>query len=52
MDSFVLDDSFPKDTQPPEIKIPLKTHQLTLVKKCSELENSSNISSVSLRYSM
>jgi hypothetical protein len=44
MDSFVLDDSFPKDTQPKEIKIPLKTHQLTLVKKCSELENSSNVS--------
>jgi hypothetical protein len=44
MDSVVLDDSFPKDTQPPEIKIPLKTHQLTLVKKCSELENSSQVS--------
>jgi len=44
MDSVVLDDSFPKDTQPSDIKIPLKTHQLTLLKKCSELENSSNVS--------
>ena len=42
MDSVVLDDTFSKDTQPKEIKIPLKTHQLTLLKKCSELENSSH----------
>ena len=42
MDSLVLDDSFPKDTQPKEIKIPLKTHQLTLLKKCCQLENSSH----------
>ena len=42
MDSIVLDDSNPKDTQPKEIKIPLKTHQLTLLKKSRELENSSH----------
>jgi len=42
MDSVVLDDTFPKDIQPKEIKIPLKTHQLTLLKKCSDLENSSH----------
>ena len=42
MDSIVLDDTFSKDTQPKDIKIPLKTHQLTLLKKCSDLENSSH----------
>lgn len=42
MDSVVLDDTFSKDIQPKDIKIPLKTHQLTLLKKCSELENSSH----------
>ena len=41
-DSIVLDDSMTKSNQPPEIKIPLKQHQLTLLKHCSTLENSSN----------
>ena len=43
MDSIVLDDSFPKETQPEQIKLPLKQHQLTLLNKCIELENSSNV---------
>ena len=42
MDSIILNDTFSKDIQPKDIKIPLKSHQLTLLKKCSELENSSH----------
>ena len=41
MNSIVLDNSYPKETQPDDIKIPLKVHQLTLLKKCRELEDSS-----------
>ena len=41
MNSIVLDDSFPKENQPKDIKIPLKVHQLALLKKCRELEDSS-----------
>ena len=43
MDSVVLDDSFPKETQPTQILLPLKRHQLTLLQKCLDLENSSNV---------
>ena len=41
MNSIVLDDTYDKDTQPEHIKVPLKIHQLTLLKKCRELEDSS-----------
>ena len=36
----VLNDSNSRASQPDQIKLPLKEHQLTLVKKCQELENS------------
>jgi hypothetical protein len=41
MNSIVLDDSYDKETQPEHIKVPLKVHQLTLLKKSRELEDSS-----------
>jgi hypothetical protein len=41
MNSIVLDDGYDKETQPKHIKLPLKVHQLTLLKKCRELEDSS-----------
>lgn len=42
MDSIVLDQTCPKETQPKDIKIPLKQHQLSLLHKCRELEDSSH----------
>ena len=42
MDSIVLDQTFPKETQPKYIKITLKQHQLSLLHKCRELEDSSH----------
>jgi hypothetical protein len=42
MNSIVLDDTYDKETQPDNIKVPLKIHQLTLLKKCRELEDSSS----------
>ena len=41
MNSIVLNNTYEKDTQPEHIKLPLKVHQLTLLKKCRELEQSS-----------
>ena len=41
MNSIVLDDTYEKDTQPSNIKIPLKVHQLTLLKQCRVLEDTS-----------
>ena len=41
MNSIILDDTYDKETQPEHIKLPLKVHQLTLLKKCRELEDSS-----------
>ena len=41
MNSIVLNNTYEKDTQPEHIKLPLKVHQLTLLKKCRELEKSS-----------
>jgi len=37
-----LDDSCPRSEQPLSIKLELKTHQLTLAKRCRDLEDSSN----------
>ena len=42
VDAVIIDDSYPLEKQPIDIKIELKTHQLALLKKCSELEQSSN----------
>ena len=42
VDAVIIDDSYPLAKQPRDIKIELKTHQLALLKKCSELEKSSN----------
>jgi len=42
LDATIIDDSFPLAKQPSSIKTELKTHQLALLKKCSDLEMSSN----------
>lgn len=41
-DSFILDETFPKNSQPKDIIIPLKEHQLTLLHACRKLEDSCN----------
>ena len=42
IDATIIDDSYPLAKQPPSINLELKTHQLALLKKCSDLEMSSN----------
>ena len=38
-----INQTFPKATQPSSIKIPLKTHQLTLIEACKKVEQSSHV---------
>ena len=41
MDATIINDTFPTEIQPKDIKIPLKMHQLALLKQCRILEDSS-----------